>query len=179
MRLEQNLSKQQGWIEYSLYPLFSPQSLIAEGSANYGIDVAFPGESRIEFEKEVLFPLAGIDPAQADLYYEILALRAKLSYARNEVARAYINGDVDREGGAALVQKYLLMSPERALQSMSFIDKYRSYVINYNLGKDLVADFIERNGGTTDNPERRWEVFTYLLSNPYTASSMANKTLEK
>jgi hypothetical protein len=42
MLLEKNLYAGKGWIEISLYPLFSPQSLIAEGSANYGIEVAFP-----------------------------------------------------------------------------------------------------------------------------------------
>ena len=61
--LEANLVEGQGWIEYSLYPLFSPQSLIAEGSGNYGIDLAFPGNERMAFEKEVLFPLAGLDIA--------------------------------------------------------------------------------------------------------------------
>ena len=39
--LEQHLVKQRGWVEFSVYPLFSPQSLIAEGTANYGIQVAF------------------------------------------------------------------------------------------------------------------------------------------
>ena len=65
--LEENLVRGKGWIEYSLYPLFSPQSLIAEGSGNYGIDLAFPGDERITFEKSVLFPLAGLDAAHADL----------------------------------------------------------------------------------------------------------------
>ena len=41
--LETHLVKERGWIEFSVYPLFSPQSLIAEGTANFGIDVAFPG----------------------------------------------------------------------------------------------------------------------------------------
>src|SRR5215471_12457588 len=40
--LEKNLLRDRGWIEFSVYPLFSPQSLIAEGTANYGIEVAFP-----------------------------------------------------------------------------------------------------------------------------------------
>ena len=40
--LEKNLVRDRGWVEFSVYPLFSPQSLIAEGTANYGIDVAFP-----------------------------------------------------------------------------------------------------------------------------------------
>jgi hypothetical protein len=41
--LEQNLVRDHGFMEFSVYPLFSPQSFIAEGSANYGIDLAFPG----------------------------------------------------------------------------------------------------------------------------------------
>ena len=58
--LEQHLVDERGWLEFSVYPLFSPQSLIAEGSANYGIEVAFPAQDRLQFEQEVLFPLAGL-----------------------------------------------------------------------------------------------------------------------
>src|SRR6266581_4393378 len=72
--LEQHLVRDRGWIEFTVYPLFSPQSLIAEGTANYGIEVAFPGAERIAFERDVLFPLAGLDPAQAAGYAEVSAL---------------------------------------------------------------------------------------------------------
>ena len=48
-------------------------------------------------------------------------------------------------------------------QRVDFFDTYRSYVINYNLGKDLVRDYVE--SGTTTADER-WEKFEYLLSNP-------------
>ncbi|MEQ6167008.1 hypothetical protein AAOE16_07430 [Ekhidna sp. MALMAid0563] len=170
--LEQNLVNNKGWIEYSVYPLFSPQSLIAEGSANYGIDVAFPGDERIRYEKEVLFPLAGLDASQADKYYEVQALIGKLSYAGNEAARMYLNGEISREEAAEWMVKYQLNEYERALQRTRFFDQYRSYVINYNLGKDLVADYVESQGGTTDQPEKRWEVFRELLSNPNTASTI-------
>lgn len=44
--LERDLLKKMDWIEYSLYPLFSPLSIVAEGSANYGIQLAFPGEEK-------------------------------------------------------------------------------------------------------------------------------------
>jgi len=40
MLLEQNLTRARGWVEFQVYPLYSPQSLIAEGSANYGIELA-------------------------------------------------------------------------------------------------------------------------------------------
>lgn len=172
--LEKNLVNEKGWVEFSVYPLFSPQSLIAEGSANYGIDVAFPGDSRIQFEKEVLFPLAGIDPNSAEKYYKIQSLRGKLNYAGNEAARAYLNGEIDRESAAKWLETYLLFEPERALQRTRFIDQYRSYVINYNLGKDLVAQYIEAKGGTADNPDLRWQLFEELLSQPYTASMLTH-----
>ncbi|WP_276496828.1 hypothetical protein [Pontibacter litorisediminis] len=173
--LEQNLVDKKGWKEYSIYPLFSPQSLIAEGSANYGIEVAFPAEERLQFEKEVLFPLAGLNPAEADRYYSILAKIGQLDFAGNEAARHYLNGEISREEAADLLVKYNLYQKDRALQRTRFMDKYRSYVINYNLGKELVRHYIERNGGTDDNPEKRWELFAELLSNPYTASMLKQK----
>src|SRR5262249_26623212 len=39
--LEKNLVRNRGWIEFSVYPLFSPQSLIAEGTANFGREIVF------------------------------------------------------------------------------------------------------------------------------------------
>ena len=81
--LEKNLVRDRGWIEFSVYPLFSPQSLIAEGTANFGIEVAFPGKERVAFEERVLFPAAGLDGAKAAAYYEVQGLVDQLSYAGN------------------------------------------------------------------------------------------------
>jgi hypothetical protein len=161
--LEENLVKGQGWLEYSLYPLFSPQSLIAEGSGNYGIELAFPGAERTTFEKDVLFPLAGLDTTNADLYYEIGELVAQLNYAGNEAARGYLNGNMSREEAAAWLQDYGMTPADKSLQRMRFIDTYRSYVINYNHGKALVADYVE--AGDADAAER-WARFERLLSSP-------------
>ena len=33
--LEKNLVRDRGWVEFSVYPLFSPQSLVAEGAAEF------------------------------------------------------------------------------------------------------------------------------------------------
>ena len=100
--LEKNLVKDRGWIEYTVYPLFSPQSLIAEGTANYGIDVAFSTADRLRFESDVLFPLAGLDESKAAEYYSILALVDRLSYAGNEAARQYLDGKIDSRCGRRL-----------------------------------------------------------------------------
>jgi len=170
--LEQNMYRKNGWAEFCVYPLNSPQSLIAEGSANYGIHVVLPGEERIKFEKEILFPLAGLDPDKADEYYHVLSLLDELDYAGNEAARNYLDGKWNKEKTKNWLIKYSLMSPERAEQKIKFIEKYRSYVINYNLGQDIVKSYVEKNGGTKDNPEKRWRLFEYLLSTPHTASGL-------
>ena len=170
--LEQHLVKDRGWTEFTVYPLFSPQSLIAEGTANYGIEVAFPGAARVEFEKSKLFPLAGLDPSRAAEYYEVQALVEQLSYAGNEAARLYLDGRIDREAAAAWLQRYALMPKDRAAQRVRFFDQYRSYVINYNHGKDLVRRFIESKGGTADNPAKRWQEFEKLLSSPRLPSGL-------
>lgn len=167
--LEKNLVEDRGWIEYSLYPLFSPQSLIAEGSGNYGIDLAFPGDERVAFERQVLFALAGLDASEAERYYELLALLDRLKYAENEAARDYLDGTIDREQAVQWLVEYALISRERAQQRVDFFDTYRSYIINYNLGKDLVRDYIERDAG---DHAARWRKFEHLLSSPMSAADL-------
>ena len=175
MLLEKNLYRDKGWVEISLYPLFSPQSLIAEGSANYGIEVAFPGEEKVNFSKEVLLPLAGLDTTGIHLYYEVLSLRGKLNYARNEVARGILNGTMSEAEGLRWLVDYGASSEESARKSISFIKSYRSYVINYNYGMDLVKNYVERKGGTEAAIDKRWQVFGWLLSNPVIPADLSEK----
>jgi hypothetical protein len=170
--LEHHLVRGRGWMEFSIYPLFSPQSLIAEGSANYGIRVAFPGEERIAFARSVLFPLARLDTTRVEEYFRILDLTDRLSHAGNEAARRYLNGEIDAAAAADWLERYALMERPRAEQRVRFFDAYRSYVINYNYGQDLVREWIERQGGTAENPERRWELFEQLLASPRLPSGL-------
>src|SRR2546421_4051941 len=91
--LETNLVRDRGWVEFSVYPLFSPQSLIAEGTANFGREVVFTKAERLAFEKEVLWPAAGVDPSRAEEFYAVEDLVKQLNYATNEAARRYVNGE--------------------------------------------------------------------------------------
>jgi hypothetical protein len=99
----------------------------------------------VEYEKRALFPAAGLDPGTADAYYAVQALVDRLSYAGNEAARQYLNGAITREQAVDWLQRYAMMPKDRAAQRTRFFDQYRSYVINYNLGKDLVREWVERN----------------------------------
>ncbi len=170
--LEQHLVRERKWMEFTAYPLFSPQSLIAEGTANFGIEVAFPGKERLTFERETLFPLAGIDPDLAEPYYRVFDLVTRLGYAGNEAARGYLDGRMSKENAVEWLMNYALMPKERAEQRIRFFDKYRSYVINYNVGLDLVRQYIERRGGTPENASKRWDEFGLLISSPRLPSGL-------
>jgi hypothetical protein len=160
--LEKHLVKDRGWVEFSVYALFSPQSLIAEGTANYGIEVAFPGEERTVFERETLYPLAGLDPGRADAFSRVQREVNSLDPAANEAARRYLEGRLDAAGAAAWLETYGLMAPDRAQKRVKFIDQYRSYVLNYNLGQDLVRAYVEQQSPSSD----RWRAFKDLLASP-------------
>jgi hypothetical protein len=162
--LEQALSRGRGWVEMTVYPLYSPQSLIAEGSANYGIDMAFPAEQRVAFERDSLFPLARLDPKLAEQNAAVRQVVEGLNYARNEVARRYLDGQIDSAGAVREISRYWLSTPAASAKTVRFIHDYRAYVINYNLGKDMVGDWVTRTAGT--DQQARWRVFGALLSSP-------------
>ncbi len=167
--IERDFFNKNGWIEYSVYPLFSPLSVTAEGSANYGIELAFPGDEKITFERDILFPLAGLNPEDADRLDRLNKLRRKLSHSRNHIARAYLDGEIDREEAIGLSMEFGLQSRERAEQSVRFIETYRGYVINYNLGRDLVENYVRRKAvGREDS----WDAFRILLTTPLAASDI-------
>ena len=167
--VERDFLRKNGWIEYAMFPLFSPQALIGEGTANYGIELAFPDGEKTAFDRDVLFPLAGLDPAKAQTLATLNKARRKLSHARNHIAREYLDGRIDRETAIAMSTKYGLSSRARAEQSVTFIETYRGYVLNYNLGQDLVAAYID---AMADEAGGRWAAFENLLTVPLSASDL-------
>jgi hypothetical protein len=168
--LEQRLMRGRGWMEYSVYPLYSPQSLIAEGSANYGIDLAFPGDEKLAFETRELYPLAGLAATDAGRLAALQDALSGLRGARFTVAQMYLDGQIDRAQAIALTQKYQLMSEARAKQSIGFTDTYRSYVINYGLGQDMVREFVEAAGS---DAKARWAAMERVISEPTLPADLA------
>tara|TARA_R110002167_G_scaffold68996_3_gene194682 strand:- start:617 stop:1933 length:1317 start_codon:yes stop_codon:yes gene_type:complete len=169
--IENNLLSKNGWVEYSIFPLFSPYALIAEGSANYGVDLAFPEDQKVIFERDVLFPIAGLDPATAETLEQLNKLTAQLSHAITATAQLYLNAEISREQAIEQRRKYSLVSQQRAEQSVRFIEQYRAYVLNYNLGKDIVSAYISKQ---SKDEAGKWQAFERMLTELSTASDMMN-----
>jgi len=171
--IERELVGKRGWIEYSVNPLFGPFGPLAEGSGNFGVALAFPGNEKMQFETETLFPIAGLETKHAEKFNHMLELETKLSHATNDIARRYLDGELTKSEAVPLIQKYYLQSYEKSEQRLRFMEKYRGYVINYNIGQDIVHDYVTSAG---DTPDAQWAAFRDMLIIPLTPSDMQGKS---
>jgi hypothetical protein len=163
--LEATLAKGRGWVEYTVYPLYSPQSLLAEGTANVGIDILFTDDERRHVLTDVLGPAAGV-PSEAILALDRIRDAMKpLSYVNGEAARLLLDDGKPEPEVIAFITRWGLATEERAAKSVHFAKTYRSYVFNYSLGEDVVRKWI----GT--GPDRR-ERFYALLDRPVVPSDL-------
>lgn len=163
--LEEKLVRGKGWIEYAIYPLYSPQSLLAEGSANVGIDVVFTDDQRRRALAEIVAPAAGL-PAEALLANDRLREALEpLAYVHGEAARMLLDEGRPEAEVVAFLVRWGLMTEARAKQNVEFLKTYRSYVFNYSLGEDIVREWI---GTGPDRAER----FFDILSRPVVPSDL-------
>jgi hypothetical protein len=161
---EARLAVAKGRVEHLVYPLFSPISLVAEGSAEAGVALVFPGAERLAFERDVLFPLAGLDPAEAPRAARVRAAFEELRGLGHELARRYLDGELTADQARAWLVAHALQTPEEAAQRLKFFDGYRSYVVNYGYGKELVREWLDARAGA--DPAARWAAFVDLVGSP-------------
>ena len=153
--------RERGLIEFSVAPLYGPTSALNEGGADFGVDLAFPGEERIRFEATTLYPLAGLDPATAPAYGALREELHDLSGARLTIAAMYLDREIDRARALELTQRYQLVSRERAERNLAFTEQYRTYVINYLTGKELVGAYVHHAG---QDEAGHWAAYERILS---------------
>jgi hypothetical protein len=131
--------------------------------ATLAADVAFPQTKRLAFERDVLFPIAGLDSKNAALYLRVEDLVDRLHIVEPQVAREYLDGKLEFErAGAKLEDAALMAHPEAALK---YINEYRSYVTTYTYGRDLMAEQLERRSGGDNNT--RWKTYAqWMIDDP-------------
>ncbi len=154
-----------GFVEFSIYTLFSPVSFLAEGTAVYGNDLVFPGDKKIEFIRNEITGKYNYSYQTLKEYFELLELLDKLDEVQITIARDYIDKKISIEVALEYIQKYGLESESSSYRRLDFIRRYRSYIINYTAGKKLVESNIDKKAGTNTN--KKWQVYKEILENPY------------
>ncbi|HEX5043315.1 MAG TPA: hypothetical protein VFV75_10445 [Candidatus Polarisedimenticolaceae bacterium] len=167
---EDRLVRMRGFVERTVYPLWSPESLIAEGTADAAWDTIFPGEEGRAFVRDTLAPLAGFTDKEAlDTYLAVSEAMEHLEGTRPLAARMLLEEGRPEEEVRAFLMRYALQDQEHAERALAFIREYRAYVFTYVIGKDLV----ERAVGT--GPDRAARFFA-ILQKAATPGELAGRT---
>ncbi|HTV78601.1 MAG TPA: hypothetical protein VMF03_10095 [Steroidobacteraceae bacterium] len=165
LMLEQKAGSRGLAVEDTIALLHSPASVLREGAANFGIDLAFPLAERVAFDRQVLFPLAGIDPALAQRYEQVNALVADLSVAAVPILAAYRDGRLPSAVAAAELEDSALIGSPQAL--LRFLDDEGAYTLGYTAARDRVRRYVERHSACTGQDP--WRVLADVVSTPQVA----------
>ncbi|NLA38261.1 MAG: hypothetical protein GX882_02515 [Methanomicrobiales archaeon] len=151
------LVRGRGWIEHSVIPSASPFATVTEGAARFGVEMAFPGVDRVRFAEEILFPLAGLDPADAALLDSVSSITADLFFLG---AARVAAGALSPEGLGLL-----LLTPEAAEACLRSIEGFGAYPVAVSEGYRRVRDYVGAPG--------RWDVFARVLTEPLLPADLA------
>ena len=161
---EQNLAVAKHRVEWLVQPAFSPQSFLSEASATVAGHLAFSNSERTQIEENVLFPLAALKSADVKNYLRVEELVDQLHPAELAIARDYIDGRLEfARAATALEDEALMAHPEATLQ---YLNEFRSYVVTYTAGRDLVDHWIDGHAARSADPRDRWKPFAELMTSP-------------
>ena len=167
---EDRLVRKRGFVERTVYPLWSPESLIAEGTADAAWDTIFPGGEGRAFLRDIVAPLAGFTDKEAlDAYLAASEAMDDLRGTRPLAARMLLDEGRPEEEVRAFLMRYGLQDREHADRALAFIREYRAYVFTYVTGTELV----ERVIGT--GPDRAAHFFA-ILQKAATPGELADRT---
>lgn len=168
--LDESLVKGRKWVEYTVLILHSPLAVITEGLAEYGgKDLLMTRNERLDFDRKVLLPLLGMDLPEIETYEQVMELDDAIDDAQAEAARRYLDGRLSRIEAMEWLRRHGLGSGGLG-SVLLFIDKNRTYMVTYTVGRQLVREYVEKYGG--DDPARRWQAFRTLMSTPQTPSGL-------
>ena len=145
------------WPERAVQLTFSPESLRSEASAMLAADAAFSPAERLHVERDRLFPIANLAPAGAAPHLEVERLVGDLQIAQAEVARRYLDGELDFPRAVAELESRALVPHAEA--QIKYVNEFRSYVTTYTAGRARsMSRFVACAGpGATD--DIRWRCF--------------------
>jgi hypothetical protein len=143
--------------ELMVQPTFSPQSLVSEALATYAVELAFPEADRLAFERDVLFPLAGLDKKNAEVYLRISRQVDQLEAEEPGIARDYLDGKLEWARAASALEDKALMAHTEA--TLKYLNEFRTYMLTYTVGTDMARKCM---GSLTGDD--RWRAYEQLIS---------------
>lgn len=115
--------------ELEAVPLFTPEAYETEAIAARATALVFTDSERAAFERNVLFPLAGLDASRAEAHVAVARLVERLAPAIGAALVRYLSGEVGFvEANWLLRQDALMLHPRATLE---FAQLYRGFSLAY------------------------------------------------
>jgi hypothetical protein len=171
-RKELGLVSKAGRVEHTVFLVNTPECLMAEGLADLGIDASV-GEGWGPWAAEILADLGlRLDGEHAE---RVAAAAAPLNRVRQDAAILLHDRGADADEVAAYLQRWSLVSAERARQQLRFLTHplWRAYISTYVEGYDLLARWLSARPATQPVAER----FVRLLDEPLTPAVVADELM--
>ena len=121
-------------IEFTIEPMFGPHALLSEGAATYAPALAYP--------------------ERAD---SIEALVERLDPVRLAIAASYLDGQLEFARAANRLERETLVPDAGPV--LKFLNEFRSYVVTYTAGREMVARVV----GRYESDDARWSAYRRLL----------------
>jgi hypothetical protein len=131
---DQRFVRERGWFEMTVLPLFSPEGFRAEAAASAAAAVVFRSAERADVLRERLFPLAGLDPRDAEHYVQVADLVDSLAGDTTAVVAQYLAGALSARDAANELQRRALMAHPEPL--LAYLERYGDYALAYTWGRD-------------------------------------------
>ncbi len=144
------------WVQLT----FSRASLDSEAAALAAIDVAFTPAERVRIERDRLCPLAGVGPDGVDAEIEVERLVDALQILQADVARRYLDGELEFARAVAVLEDEALVPHAEA--AVKYMNEYRSYVTTYTTGRAVFAARLAACTGGDAADAVRWRCFEEL-----------------
>jgi hypothetical protein len=149
-------------VELSVRLLFSPLTALHEGAASAAPRLLFSLSERRALERDVLFPLAGLDPAGADEHAAVSLAIDDFHDVQADVTWRYLNGELDFARAAAAFEREALMaSPDATLK---FLNQFRTYGLTYTVGRDAFMTRLDAAAPPSPDTAKRWEEYARLTT---------------
>jgi hypothetical protein len=151
-------------VELSVALMRSPANVLREGAANYAIDLAFPAQERLAFERDVLFPMAGFPLAEAERYAQVHRHITELALSAMPILREYRDGVISFNTATFRLEREAFIASPSAL--LKFVDDLGAYSTGYTVARDAVRNHVESVARSGEDP---WDVLRRVVAGPQTS----------
>jgi hypothetical protein len=161
------LLRKRHWPEFAVIQNYGPLIPAAEAVAEYGVGLTFPIEDRIQFERDVLYPLAGLKMGNPDDWRAYWIAKWDMLGASATVAQLYLDGKLDKDQARAAFEKYRMMTPDGASKMVPIIDQVGSYLIASDVGWMTIDRRLRGKPRA-----QQWKAFQRILEEPMTVADL-------